>query len=65
MAAAAPDIPLEAGVIFSAKGASALTAAISTHFSLKAAYLWKFVNSPPDGFMKTDTTTSMSIIVNY
>ena len=44
---------------------SSLTAAISTHFSLKAAYLWKFVNSPPDGFMKTDTTTSMSIIVNY
>ena len=44
---------------------TALVASISTHFSLKAAYLWKYANSPAAGFRKTDTITSMAIIVNY
>jgi putative salt-induced outer membrane protein len=44
---------------------TALTASISTHFSLKASYVWKFVNAPAPGFKKTDTITSMAIIVNY
>ena len=44
---------------------TAIVTSISTHFSLKAAYLWKFTNSPAAGFKKTDTITSMAIIVNY
>jgi len=44
---------------------TALVASISTHFSLKTSYLWKYVNSPAAGFKKTDTLTSMAIIVNY
>jgi putative salt-induced outer membrane protein len=44
---------------------TALVASISTHFSLKTSYLWKYSNSPAAGFKKTDTITSMAIIVNY
>lgn len=44
---------------------TALVTSISTHFSLKASYLWKFSNSPAAGFRKTDTMTAMTIIVNY
>ncbi len=44
---------------------TSLTASINSHFSLKASYLWKFVNSPTPGFKKTDTTTSVAVIVNY
>ncbi len=44
---------------------TALVTSISTHFSLKASYLWKYVNSPSNGYKKTDTTTSVAIIVNY
>jgi putative salt-induced outer membrane protein len=44
---------------------TALVTSISTHFSLKASYLWKYVNAPSAGFKKTDTMTSVAIIVNY
>lgn len=44
---------------------TSLVTSISTHFSLKTSYLWKYVNSPAAGFKKTDTITSMAIIVNY
>lgn len=44
---------------------TALITSISTHFSLKAAYQWKYVNAPGAGFRKTDTLTSVAIIVNY
>lgn len=44
---------------------TALVTSISTHFSLKASYAWKYVNSPAAGFRKTDTTTGVSVIVNY
>ena len=44
---------------------TSLVASISTHFSLKASYLWKYVNQPAAGFKKTDTVTAMAIIVNY
>ena len=44
---------------------TAVVTSISTHFSLKASYLWKFLNSQAPGFKKTDTMTSMAIIVNY
>lgn len=44
---------------------TALVTSISTHFSLKAAYLSKYSNSPVTGFKKTDTITSLAVIVNY
>lgn len=44
---------------------TSLVTSISTHFSLKASHVWKFVNSPSAGFKKTDTMNSMAIIVNY
>jgi putative salt-induced outer membrane protein len=44
---------------------TALVASISTHFSLKASYVWKYVNRPGAGFSKTDTMTGVSLIVNY
>ena len=44
---------------------TALVASISSHFTLKTSYLWKFSNSPGGGFKKTDTLTAMAIIVNY
>lgn len=44
---------------------TALVASINSHFSLKASYVWKYVNSPATGFKKTDTITAMAVIVNY
>jgi putative salt-induced outer membrane protein YdiY len=45
--------------------ASALTAGLSTHLSLKLGYLFKHVNKPPVGFGKNDSLTSAALIVNY
>ncbi|MCX5785248.1 MAG: DUF481 domain-containing protein [Elusimicrobia bacterium] len=44
---------------------TALVASISTHFTLKTSYVWKLSNNPGIGFKKTDTITSMAIIVNF
>ncbi|OGR62035.1 MAG: hypothetical protein A2X30_01230 [Elusimicrobia bacterium GWB2_63_16] len=44
---------------------TALAASISSHFSLKASHVWKYVNSPSAGFRKTDTINMLSLIVNY
>ncbi len=44
---------------------TALITTISAHFSFKASYVWKYVNSPADGFGRTDATTSMALIFNY
>ena len=44
---------------------SAVTAAISTHLSLKASYTWKRMGKPPLGFGKDDTLTAVSLIVIY
>ncbi len=44
---------------------TAVISSISTHFSLKASYVWKYLNAPPHGFKKTGTILSMSVIVNY
>ncbi len=44
---------------------TALVTSISTHFSLKASYQWKYSNSPGADFNKTDTMTAMALIVNY
>lgn len=50
---------------FRAKTETALIAALSVHFSLKVAYLWKHVGTPPAGFGRNDTTTSVSLIATY
>ncbi|MEI7481823.1 MAG: DUF481 domain-containing protein [Elusimicrobiota bacterium] len=44
---------------------TALVASISTHFTLKASYVWKFSNKPGGSFKKTDTMTAMALIVNF
>ena len=44
---------------------TALVTTINSHFSFKASYVWKYVNSPADGFGRTDATTSMALIFNY
>jgi putative salt-induced outer membrane protein len=44
---------------------TALVTSISTHFSLKASYQWKYSNSPGPDFNKTDTMTAVALIVNY
>lgn len=44
---------------------TALTASITTHFSLKTSFFWKKVNVPPPGFAKNDTMTSVALIFNY
>jgi putative salt-induced outer membrane protein YdiY len=44
---------------------TALTASLTTHFSLKTTFDWKKVNVPPPGFAKNDTLTSVAIIFNY
>lgn len=44
---------------------TALVTTVNAHFSFKASYVWKYVNSPADGFGKTDATTSMALIFNY
>ncbi|HOW89466.1 MAG TPA: DUF481 domain-containing protein, partial [Elusimicrobiales bacterium] len=44
---------------------TSIVTSISTHFSLKASYVWHYVNSPVEGFKKADTITSMAVVVNY
>jgi putative salt-induced outer membrane protein YdiY len=44
---------------------TAVIAAISTHLSLKASFVWRRQNKPPSGFIKDDTYTSLALIVNY
>ncbi|MEW5951068.1 MAG: DUF481 domain-containing protein [Elusimicrobiota bacterium] len=44
---------------------TSLITSINSHFSLKASYVWKYLNSPVSGFKKTDTLTGISLIVNY
>lgn len=45
--------------------ALALTAAISSIFSLKASYELKHVNAPVPGFEKTDTLTSIALVARF
>jgi putative salt-induced outer membrane protein len=44
---------------------TALTAALSAHFSLKVSYDWKHTNKPPAGFGQNDSITSAALVVNY
>jgi putative salt-induced outer membrane protein len=44
---------------------SAITAALSVHFSLKVSYTWKHVGVPPIGFVRNDTTTAVALIASY
>jgi putative salt-induced outer membrane protein YdiY len=50
---------------FRAKTETALTAAISKHFSMKASYVWKYVGVPPVGFGRNDTMTSVALVATY
>lgn len=44
---------------------TALTAGLSTHLALKASYTWKHVHEPPAGFKRDDSTSLLSLLVNY
>jgi putative salt-induced outer membrane protein YdiY len=44
---------------------TALTAAISSYFSVKFSYVWNRVNKPAPGFTKNDTTTKFSLIASF
>jgi putative salt-induced outer membrane protein len=44
---------------------SALTAGLSTHLALKLSYTWKHVHEPPPEFKRDDTTTLVSLLINY
>lgn len=44
---------------------TALIAAVSTRFSLKASYKWKRVGKPAPGFGKDDTILGAALILNY
>jgi putative salt-induced outer membrane protein len=44
---------------------TAVIAALSTHLSLKASFVWKRNGQPPPGFVKDDTITLVSLVVNY
>ena len=43
----------------------ALSAAVSTLFSLKASYTFAYVRKPPPGFGRTDTITSAAIVAKF
>ena len=44
---------------------TALTAALSAHFSLKTSYKWQHVDSPPPGFGRNDTLFTVSLLAVY
>jgi len=44
---------------------TALTAAISTNFSIKLSYLWRRVGRPPTGFTRDDTKTAVSLLASF
>lgn len=43
----------------------ALTARLTTLFSLKVSNVVRYANSPPLGFKKTDTTTSVALVASF
>ncbi len=44
---------------------TALTAALSAHFSLKTSYKWQHVDQPPLGFGRNDTLFSVALLATY
>jgi putative salt-induced outer membrane protein len=44
---------------------TALTTALSSHFSVKTSFLWKRSNQPPTGTRKDDEISSFSLIANF
>jgi putative salt-induced outer membrane protein YdiY len=44
---------------------TAVTAAVTKHFSLKTSFDWKHVNKPPTGFLKNDTLLSAAVLFTY
>lgn len=50
---------------FRVKTETAIIAGLSSHLSLKAAYIWKHVGVPPPTFSRNDTLTTISLIAVY
>ncbi len=44
---------------------TAVIAALSSNFSLKASYLWNRVGKPASGFSRDDSTTAIALIANF
>jgi putative salt-induced outer membrane protein len=44
---------------------TALTAGFSNYLALKLSYTWKHVHEPPEGFKRDDSTTLVSLLINY
>ncbi|MFI5347278.1 MAG: YdiY family protein [Elusimicrobiota bacterium] len=44
---------------------TALTTALSAHFSVKTSFLWKRSNQPPAGTRKDDEITAFALIANF
>ncbi len=44
---------------------TALTTALSAHFSVKTSFLWKRSNLPPPGTSKDDETAAFALIANF
>jgi putative salt-induced outer membrane protein len=44
---------------------TAIQAAISTRFAIKAAYLYRHTNQPVPGFLKVDTATTVSLVATF
>ena len=47
------------------KTETALTAALTTVVSLKTAFTWNRVGTPPPGFIKDDTLLSAALIISF
>ncbi|MBL8023196.1 MAG: DUF481 domain-containing protein [Elusimicrobia bacterium] len=44
---------------------TALTAGLSSTLALKVSYAWKHAHGPPEGFKRDDSTTLVSLLINY
>jgi putative salt-induced outer membrane protein YdiY len=44
---------------------TAIIASLTTHLAIKASYKWNRVGEPPAGIGKDDTTTLVTLVVNY
>ncbi|HAH08162.1 MAG TPA: hypothetical protein DCM05_16830 [Elusimicrobia bacterium] len=47
------------------KTETAVTAALSDRFSIKASFLWKHNSYPPGAVLKDDTTTAIALITSF
>jgi putative salt-induced outer membrane protein YdiY len=44
---------------------TAVTATLTSKFSIKCSYVWKHASEPPPSFIKDDTITSIALIANF